>query len=503
MEVNNNWLPIQGKYYDIDIDLKGRTYEVVELDEKPETAITTLAKIEKIIDLNFKPLNLQDSDKILKICRHMHQSLQTEFHSSLVKHDPTQSFLKIPGNIHQGLHSTVLYCFTNDSKMKKINALNICIERGLYPSISLPVLDEIKQIMLNFLPFKDLNSFCVVNRDAKKHGDINIIQRAKQLGFSRKYSTYVTELSYDYIKDMVSEFNWINRKFKLKEINNFENILKLLNLKAPDLFKIISNEYAHIFAQDAISFIANQKVEVEFINEKEEEFSEETVALGEQALHYAYKKKLNIEFLLKRGAVINVNTTDYNENTFLHLAAKKNDCQLLNVLLAKKPNVNCQNSDRETPLHLAKSFEIAQLLIEYGADVNRIDNLGRTPLHLAKTPEIAKLLIEKGADVNLADNKGRTALHYAKTPEMIEFFLGMGLDINQCDVWKLTPLHHVVRNNFGFDCVKLLLDNGAAIDCVNSRGYTALQEAKNFSRSPEIIKLLEIRKTLTTECTIF
>lgn len=502
MEVNNNWLPIQGKYYDIDIDLNGRTYEVVELDEKPETALTTLEKIEKIIGLNFKPLNLHDSDKIIKICRHMYQDLQTKFHSSLIKHDPAKVFCKITEHIHQELHSTALYCLTNDDKMKKINALHIRIERALYPSISLPGLDETNQLILNFLTFKNLNFFCVVNRDAKKLGDINIVQRAKQLDISRKYLNYGIELSYEYIRDMFKQFDWIKRMSKLEQINNFENILKVLNLKAPDLFKLISNEFAYICAQDAISFIANQKVEDDFTGENKEEFSEKTFSLGEEALMIAYKKKLNLEFLLKRGAVINVNTTDFEKNTFLHLASKKNDCQFLNVLLAKKPNVNCQNSNLITPLHLAKSFEFVNLLIESGADVNSLDKFGRSALYTAKTPEIAKLLIEKGANVNLNDNEGRTALHYAKTPQMIEFFLGMGLDINQCDAFKCTPLHYVVTNNCGFDCVKLLLDNDAEIDFVNSRGYTALQEAKNFNRSDDIIQLLETRKTITTECTI-
>lgn len=199
MEVNNNWLPVQGKYYDIDIDLNSRNYEVVELDEKPETALTTFEKIETILNLNFKPLNLQDPDKILKISRHIHQSVKKEFDTSFINYEPlkkinalnyeaeklsdkmdliTLSILKTSKNAFQTLAS-----LTNLEKVKKINALHIRIERALYPSSSLPGLDETIQLVLNQLPFKDPNTFCVVNRDAKMHGDITIYKRAAQLGY--------------------------------------------------------------------------------------------------------------------------------------------------------------------------------------------------------------------------------------------------------------------------------------------------------------------------------
>jgi hypothetical protein len=57
-------------------------------------------------------------------------------------------------------------------------------------------------------------------------------------------------------------------------------------------------------------------------------------------------------------------------------------------------------------------FEIAQNLIQNGADVNEQDDDGRTPLfHMINTPLI-KLLIENGADVNAKDNYNCTPLDY-------------------------------------------------------------------------------------------
>lgn len=115
---------------------------------------------------------------------------------------------------------------------------------------------------------------------------------------------------------------------------------------------------------------------------------------------------------------------------------------------------------------------------------------------------MAILLIEKGADINIKYIQGKTVLHFAKTPELIKFYLENGLDVNKADDRKTTPLHQAIICDYGFECVKVLLDNGATIDCVDSRGYTALQDAKRKGNSPEIIKLLEMRKTLNTECII-
>ncbi len=65
--------------------------------------------------------------------------------------------------------------------------------------------------------------------------------------------------------------------------------------------------------------------------------------------------------------------------------------------------------------------EIAELLIEKGADVNAKDKYERTPLHGVTTKEIAELLIAKGADANAAMKNGRTALDMTKRhPEIAD-----------------------------------------------------------------------------------
>ncbi len=62
-------------------------------------------------------------------------------------------------------------------------------------------------------------------------------------------------------------------------------------------------------------------------------------------------------------------------------AAAKGDLQTVRSLAGKGANVNARNAMGETPLHVAKSEEVARFLMERGADVNARDNdFEMTPL---------------------------------------------------------------------------------------------------------------------------
>ena len=67
----------------------------------------------------------------------------------------------------------------------------------------------------------------------------------------------------------------------------------------------------------------------------------------------------------------------------------------------------------------SKAEDVVKLIIQAGADVNVKSTLGYTPVMWAARAgnlEITKLLIEKGANVHDTDNDGNDALHYARNP---------------------------------------------------------------------------------------
>ena len=91
--------------------------------------------------------------------------------------------------------------------------------------------------------------------------------------------------------------------------------------------------------------------------------------------------------------------------------------------------------------------EIVKILVEYGADVNFIDEFGNTPLHesvMNCTEECIVALLDCGANINIisgSTNKA-TPLHYAvgnRNKELVELLLERGADKNIKDGKSRTP----------------------------------------------------------------
>ncbi len=140
-----------------------------------------------------------------------------------------------------------------------------------------------------------------------------------------------------------------------------------------------------------------------------------------------------VRFILSRKA--RVNDGERSGMTALTVAAQMGDEELVEVLLedgadvegkpapqtkgAKKGAVDAQGFG--TPLILAVEqghIEVAQILIQKGANVNQADAHGRTPLMFAALLgdlELVQFLIKRGADAKALDKRGRSAVDYALT----------------------------------------------------------------------------------------
>ena len=108
----------------------------------------------------------------------------------------------------------------------------------------------------------------------------------------------------------------------------------------------------------------------------------------------------------------------------IHRAAEKGNIEAVKQYIAAGSDVNAKDNNGWTPLHYVANKEVAELLIDEGADVNKkISQEGITPLHFAAwqgRSEIAELLIAEGADVNAKDDGGRTPLDWAEEVEHTE-----------------------------------------------------------------------------------
>ncbi|GFW99754.1 e3 ubiquitin-protein ligase MIB1 [Trichonephila clavipes] len=144
---------------------------------------------------------------------------------------------------------------------------------------------------------------------------------------------------------------------------------------------------------------------------------------GDTPLHDAISKKRDdmLTLLLDNGADICL--TNNNGFNALHHAALRGNPSAMRILLSKLPRawvVDEKKDDGYTALHLAalnNHVEVAELLVQLGrANMNHQNVNLQTPLHLAverQHTQIVRLLVREKCNLNIPDKDGDTPLHEA------------------------------------------------------------------------------------------
>ena len=121
----------------------------------------------------------------------------------------------------------------------------------------------------------------------------------------------------------------------------------------------------------------------------------------------------------RRGVEVDRAETDYG-NTPLVQAASQGFAEVAKVLLQHRADVNKVRNDGGTPWHFAAqvgSAEVAQVLLEHRVDVDKANKNMSTPLHAAARfghVGIVRLLLENRAETTLKNQQGRTPLAIAR-----------------------------------------------------------------------------------------
>ncbi|XP_050440490.1 ankyrin-3-like [Adelges cooleyi] len=204
-----------------------------------------------------------------------------------------------------------------------------------------------------------------------------------------------------------------------------------------------------------------------------------------------------------------------NQETALHLAAKRGNEMAAFTLLRAGATVNSLDCRSRTPLLTALHWQnemVARFIVHAGANVNRVPGSIQTPLHAAvarNNLSLVQLMLEHGAQVVDLDNEDidwtvihsacetgdvkmleclldfcepdvLAALHCGRRPKpplfvaacrghstAVKALLARGVDINTRSENNETALHAAVRaNNAGL--VETLLNAGACIDARDS-----------------------------------
>ena len=182
------------------------------------------------------------------------------------------------------------------------------------------------------------------------------------------------------------------------------------------------------------------------------------------------------------------------------------DLEGVKTLVEKGADVNYQNeSSQATALMMAANYEmfdIAEFLLEEGADVNRRDANGMTALMAAagRSQEMVELLLEHGADITITPTKGAgaftnciVAVMTERVPlSLAERLLEEGANVDEPRPsgrsQGYTPLMIVARNG-DVKLAEFLVEHGADVNAKAEDGTTALSLAKKKEQE-DIVKYL-------------
>jgi ankyrin repeat protein len=224
-----------------------------------------------------------------------------------------------------------------------------------------------------------------------------------------------------------------------------------------------------------------------------------TVGLNKSPLVAALcNRHIRVARLLhQHGAVLH---TSYGGRTLLHAASKDGMTDVAQWLLNIGADANARQEDRRTPLHLAAAnghLEVVRTLLDHSVDVNAAaswDNL--TPMHEASSSghvDIMRLLIQNGADAS-TDLRGllhSASLLKARSAETVQLFLNLGVDVNAQDGSHASPLH-LASSAGNAETVQLLIRHGVDVNSRDGSDKTPLHLALSKGHDKTVQMLTEL-----------
>ena len=198
---------------------------------------------------------------------------------------------------------------------------------------------------------------------------------------------------------------------------------------------------------------------------------------------------------------------DYSEISILIIKELKKRLGSLSLLASF---INEKTDEGLTALHFTAykgNIELSKFLIENGASLTAVTNLGKNVVHLSaegnQPSAMIYFLYKEKFDVYTGDENGSSPLHwacYSGAEESVNFLIGLNAFLDVQDKEKLTPLHLATLYNREKIVIKLL-QNGADKNLKNSRGELPIDIArkKNFHNLVEILKDKDYNPLCTLE----
>lgn len=229
---------------------------------------------------------------------------------------------------------------------------------------------------------------------------------------------------------------------------------------------------------------------------------------GLTALHKLAASGVNIPNLLNKllEGGIDVNQKDNSGRTPLYAAIasyhapsaddkQEQKDNILEQLLAHQPLINTADSSGLTPLHLTiklEQLELAQRLIDLGADIKAADKQGNTPLHYAAklydSQSFIKVLHAKGANLDAVNTDGNSAIFFSANADILQTFKDLGANFNlynKNNESVITVFTSKKNKRLGLSLTEKAETLGVDINNIDSYGENALHRSIRFN-SPDL-----------------
>ena len=165
----------------------------------------------------------------------------------------------------------------------------------------------------------------------------------------------------------------------------------------------------------------------------------------------------------------------------------------LRAILKRKPDCIHKSKNGDTLLHVAATMEnsdVMEVLLQYGARVDRQNNIGRTALHIScALGHYGGVLVlrEHDADPSIKCALGNNALHEASkrgNVRIIKYLFNYDFNVSAQNDVGWTALHKAVHSNH-LDATEVLLREGGIdpkLTTSSSKNQTAYQMAMELMR---------------------